>query len=149
MKSFVVIFAFSLFFISFAVRAEKAVEDVLVHTASGETKTLQLEIAQTPIEHEIGLMLRRDLPDNGGMLFYFGRPASEKAFWMKNTLIPLDMIFIGDDNKIVKIHPMAEPESTTPVPSDFPVVAVIEVKGGRAEALGIKVGDRVEADILK
>ena len=94
---------------------------------------------------EIGLMYRKTMPEDNGMLFLLSAEPKETAFWMKNTLIPLDMLFIARDCTIVNIHAGAEPLSLTPIPSGQPVTAVIELNGGRAQALGIKAGDKVIA----
>ena len=129
--------------------AAKKTEHVVIRTQSGAVHDFYLEVARTPTEVEIGLMLRRDLPDDGGMIFLFGRPAKPVGFWMKNTLISLDMLFIAEDGRIIKLHPRAEPESLTQLPSEGPVVAVIELKGGIAEKLGITVGDRIETPLIQ
>lgn len=90
----------------------------------------------------MGLMFRRSLAPDRGMLFPFAEP-QYAAFWMKNTLIPLDMIFIRKDGTIARIAPMTTPMSLDPVPAGEPVVAVLEIKGRRAAELGIRPGDRV------
>lgn len=87
-------------------------------------------------------MYRRSLPANHGMLFPY-RPSQNVAFWMKNTLIPLDMIFIRSDGTIVRIA-HAIPQSLEPVPSGEPVAAVLEIRGGRSGELGIAEGDTVD-----
>jgi uncharacterized membrane protein (UPF0127 family) len=101
-----------------------------------------VEMASTPEEQAKGLMFRRELPEGQGMLFDFHkeRPAS---FWMKNTYIPLDMIFIRGDGRILRIAENTVPLSETLVPSGGPVRAVLEVIGGTAKKLGITPGDRV------
>jgi hypothetical protein len=110
--------------------------------SGGRTHDFAVEVAQTPEEQAQGLMFRRSLPPNGGMLFPFNppRPAS---FWMKNTLIPLDMIFIGTDGRIESIAANTVPQSLKPSTSRGIVAAVLEIAGGRAAELGIKEGDRV------
>ena len=113
-----------------------------VRTAGvGELK-FQVEVARTPEEQERGLMFRTSLPANGGMIFPYDppRPAS---FWMKNTLIPLDMIFIRKDGTIARIVDNTTPESLEPVQSGEPVAAVLELAGGRAAELGLAEGDKV------
>ena len=87
-------------------------------------------------------MFVRDLPADEGMLFPESAP-QVAYFWMKNTYIPLDMVFVGEDHRIEKIIARAKPFSLALLSSDQPVIAVIELKGGDAEALGIRVGDRV------
>ena len=87
-------------------------------------------------------MFVRDLPATEGMLFPEGSP-QVAHFWMKNTYIPLDMVFVGKDGRIVKIIPNARPFSLDVLSSDVPVIAVLEIRGGEARELGMGVGDRV------
>lgn len=89
------------------------------------------------------MMFRRSVGAGQGMIFPYDPPQSV-AFWMKNTLIPLDMIFVRADGSIARIAPNATPESLDPVPSGEPIAAVLEIRGGRAAELGIAAGDRVE-----
>ena len=113
-----------------------------IHSAGGVTE-VALEVATTPAAQERGLMYRTSLADGHGMLFVF--PAeSEHQFWMKNTLIPLDMLFIAADGRIVGIHADATPLSTVPVGVGKPSRFVLEVPGGFAARRGIAPGDRVE-----
>ncbi len=106
-----------------------------------------VELARTPEQQQQGLMFRRALPADAGMLFDFGatRPAT---FWMRNTLIPLDMIFISADGRIADIHERAVPLSEATIESKVPVRAVLELNGGTVERLGIKLGDRVHHPIF-
>ena len=101
-----------------------------------------VEIADTEPEREKGLMFRKKLPDGQGMLFDFQRE-QDVSFWMKNTYIPLDMIFIQGNGRILRIAENAKPLSTDLIPSEGPVLAVLEVSGGTAHRLGIAPGDRV------
>jgi uncharacterized membrane protein (UPF0127 family) len=87
-------------------------------------------------------MHRQSLAPNAGMIFPYAAP-QPVAFWMKNTVIPLDMIFIREDGTIARIAANTTPYSLDPVSSVEPVVAVLEIAGGRAAELGIAVGDRV------
>jgi uncharacterized membrane protein (UPF0127 family) len=106
----------------------------------------QVEQAKTAAEQERGLMYRTDLADNGGMLFWPYPPEGpprEANFWMKNTPSALDIIFIRADGTIAHIAENAVPFDETPLPSGEPVGAVLEIKGGRAAALGIAEGDKV------
>ena len=107
----------------------------------------QVEMAITPEEKEHGLMFRRELPDGQGMLFDF-QTDQNVAFWMKNTYIPLDMIFIRGDGSILRIAENTEPLSDRLVPSGGPVRAVLEVIGGTARKLGIAPGDHVTGSIF-
>jgi uncharacterized protein len=108
----------------------------------------QVEMAITPEEKEHGLMFRRELPEGHGMLFDF-QFDQNVAFWMKNTYIPLDMLFIRADGRILRIAENTEPLSERNVPSGGPVRAVLEVIGGTAKKLGIAAGDRVGGSIFK
>lgn len=102
---------------------------------------LDVEIAATQEQQERGLMFRRDLPADKGMLFPYD-PPREVAFWMKNTVIPLDILFIGPEGRIVKMVE-AQPLDQTPLPSGQPVKAVLEIKGGLAASAGLATGDQV------
>jgi uncharacterized membrane protein (UPF0127 family) len=109
-----------------------------IRSASGEHR-FTVEVAATPEQQERGLMFRRSLGPDQGMIFPYS-PSQEVGFWMKNTLIPLDMIFIRSDGTIVRIV-TAKPHSLDPVRSGEPVSAVLEIAGGRAAELGIREGD--------
>lgn len=106
-----------------------------------------VEIADTEPEREKGLMFRKELPEGHGMLFDFHRE-QEVGFWMQNTYISLDMIFIQGDGRILRIAENTEPLSTRIIPSGGPVRAVLEVIAGTAEKLGIAPGDRVASPIF-
>ena len=107
----------------------------------------EVEMAITPEEKEHGLMFRKELPAGHGMLFdfQFDQPV---AFWMKNTYIPLDMLFIRSDGRILRIAENTEPFSERNIPSGGPVRAVLEVISGTAKKLGIAPGDRVGGSIF-
>ncbi|BCX16982.1 MAG: hypothetical protein KatS3mg117_0664 [Geminicoccaceae bacterium] len=111
------------------------------------TVSFTIELAITPDELARGLMFRASLPERHGMLFDFGRE-QEVAFWMRNTLIPLDMLFIGADGVVRHLHENATPLSEEAIPSRYPVRAVLEIAGGSARRLGIAVGDRVRHPIF-
>lgn len=115
---------------------------VTVETAGGGEIGFQVELALTAADQQRGLMFREEMAEDAGMLFVFDvvRPAS---FWMRNTLIPLDMLFIAPDGTILNIVERAEPETDTPRRSAGPVRAVLEINGGLAGLLGIAAGDRV------
>jgi uncharacterized protein len=106
-----------------------------------------VELADNEAERERGLMFRKELPEGQGMLFDFHRE-QQVGFWMKNTLIPLDMIFIAGDGRIVSIAHSAKPLSEDVIYSKAPVRAVLEVIGGTARRLGIEPGDRVAKPIF-
>jgi hypothetical protein len=99
-------------------------------------------VADTPARAEQGLMFVRDLPAGRGMVFPF-RPARIVSFWMKNTYIELDMLFIAADGRVVKIIERAAPLRLDQLSSEVPVAAVLELRGGEAGLLGLKVGDLV------
>jgi uncharacterized protein len=109
---------------------------------TGRSHVFTVEVARTPNDQAQGLMNRRALAPDSGMLFPFDppRPAS---FWMRNTLIPLDMIFIRPDGAIARIAANTVPMSETQVAVGEPMTAVLELRGGRAGELGIREGDRV------
>lgn len=113
-----------------------------IASAGGGSHVFTVEMARTSDQQAQGLMHRRTLAPDAGMLFPFDppRPAS---FWMRNTLIPLDMIFIRADGTIARVAANAVPLSETPVAVEEPVTAVLEIAGGRAAQLGIRDGDRV------
>ncbi len=115
---------------------------VVIH-GSRETVTVNIEIADTPDKRASGLMYRRDLAPDAGMLFLF-RTAAPQKFWMKNTVLPLDMIFIGANRKIVGIVADTRPFSTNPLGPDEPSQYVLEVNAGFAAKHGLAVGDQVE-----
>jgi uncharacterized membrane protein (UPF0127 family) len=101
-----------------------------------------VEIVDNDADRAKGLMYRKELPEGRGMLFDFQRE-QDVSFWMQNTYIPLDMIFIRADGRILRIAENTEPLSTRLVPSGGPVRGVLEVIGGTARKLGIAPGDRV------
>lgn len=125
-----------------AAQDEIETEKLLIVTASGKRHGFDVEVAHTPPQQAYGLMNRKSMPQDHGMLFIFQTEAG-RSFWMKNTLIPLDMVFIRADGTIHHIHENAIPQDLTPVLSNGPVRAVLEVNGGRMEALGIRPGDKV------
>jgi uncharacterized membrane protein (UPF0127 family) len=129
------------------VSACQAQPQVTIATAEGRELTFQVEVADTPAKRELGLQYRRDLAMDHGMIFLF--PAeSQLSFWMKNTPIPLDMIFINKDRKIIGIVEQAVPFSTdsrsVPGASQF----VLEINGGLSKRHGIKAGDSVRFQAL-
>jgi uncharacterized membrane protein (UPF0127 family) len=107
-----------------------------------ETHRFQIELARTPEQQQFGLMFRNKMAADAGMLFVYDRP-QRISMWMKNTLIPLDMIFIGADGRVVDIAERRVPLSVEPIYSSGPALAVLEVNGGTAARLGLKPGDTV------
>ena len=112
-----------------------------IRSATGEHR-FTVEVAATPEQQERGLMFVRSLAPDRGMIFPYD-PPQPVSFWMKNTLIPLDMIFIRADGAIARIV-TAKPLDETAVPGGESIAAVLEIAGGRAAELGIRAGDTVE-----
>ena len=123
------------------VQAAPALLPVVIRTAKGAHR-FDVEVAITREEQAKGLMFRRELGPTTGMLFPMDPPRTA-SFWMKDTLIPLDMLFIRTDGTIAFLQAETEPYSRVPVSAGVPVAAVLELAGGRAAALGIAEGDRV------
>ena len=113
-----------------------------INSANGKHR-FTVEVARTPEEQAQGLMFRKSIPPDRGMIFPYDPPV-QVSFWMKNTLVPLDMVFIGPDGKIGRIAANTTPMSLDPVASIDPVSAVLEIAGGRAAELGIREGDKVD-----
>jgi len=130
-----------------AARAQGGLEPLEITTASG-SHAFQIEIARDEASREKGLMYRRFMPADRGMLFEFERN-EPVAFWMKNTYIPLDMIFIARDGTVTHVAADAEPLSEAIVPSGGPCVAVLELNGGAAARIGLHPGDKVRASFFK
>lgn len=107
------------------------------------TRAFNVEVAETSAQQDKGLMFRTELADNAGMIFPFPEPRIA-SFWMKNTVIPLDIIFIRANGTIESIADNTIPYSTIPVEAGEPVVAVLELRGGLAAELGIAAGDTVK-----
>jgi uncharacterized protein len=135
--------AFGLFLSIIAVSC-RAQPKVTIETAKGQI-SFHVEIAATPEKREVGLMYRRELPPNRGMLFIF--PAEKvNSFWMKNTPIPLDMIFISRERKIVGIVHETVPFSLDGRSVSVPSQYVLEINGGLSHRYGFKAGDLVRFD---
>ena len=132
-----------------AAHAKMRASQLLVAPASGgATQTIQIEVADSEQEKALGLMFRTKLADGEGMLFFYG-PEREITMWMRNTYIPLDMLFIRADGVIHRIEAKAEPLSDNVIASNGPVAAVVEMAGGAAGRLGIKAGDKVRHEVFK
>jgi uncharacterized membrane protein (UPF0127 family) len=113
-----------------------------VESGGGERHRFEVELARTGAQHAQGLMYRRNLAEDAGMLFLY-RGAGTVSMWMKNTTIPLDMMFIAPDGRIVDIAERTVPYSLETVSSRYAASAVLEVNGGTVARLGIQPGDRV------
>jgi uncharacterized membrane protein (UPF0127 family) len=121
-------------------------EILTVETANGRVR-LNVEIADDDAERQHGLMYRQSLPDDRGMLFDFPQP-EYASFWMRNTPLSLDIIFIGVDGRILNIADHTTPYSEGQIPSVGLTRGVLELRAGRAEELGIRAGDRVRHRIF-
>jgi uncharacterized protein len=116
-------------------------DTLVLETSSGE-HAFTVEVAETEQERSLGLMFRRDLPADHGMIFLH-EPPQPVFMWMRNTYIPLDMIFIDQQGRVHKIESHTEPFSTEPIGSDGIVAAVLELNAGTADRIGLRTGDRV------
>ncbi len=125
----------------------RAAEATLEIVSKSGVHAFAVELATNDTERSRGLMFRKELPEGHGMLFIFGRD-EPVSFWMHNTLISLDMIFIRNDGRILRIAESTDPLSDRLIPSGGPVRSVLEVIGGTARKLGIEPGDRVESAAL-
>jgi uncharacterized membrane protein (UPF0127 family) len=117
-------------------------EPMTILGREGRRHDFTVEMAITPDQQTIGLMFRPAIGADEGMIFDWGRPR-ESSMWMRNTLIPLDMVFIAADGRIIRIAERTVPLSLTPIGSGGPVRATLELQGGITERLDIRVGDRV------
>jgi uncharacterized membrane protein (UPF0127 family) len=128
-------------FTLFAQASATGTGTLVLKTETGD-HNFNIEVATTREEQALGLMFRRSLPENAGMLFLYERP-QPAAMWMKNTLIPLDMVFIAPDGSVLRIEANTEPFSTAVIPSEGAVSAVLELNAGQAGKIGLKRGDKV------
>jgi uncharacterized membrane protein (UPF0127 family) len=123
------------------VKPPARLEALEIVTGKGRVR-FQVEIAATPAQQKRGLMFRESLAPDRGMLFTYAKPRPA-AFWMKNTLIPLDIIYIAPNGRVLSIARNARPHDETPIASGGMVLGVLEIAGGRAAQLGVLPGDRV------
>ena len=131
---------------SYAQSPDPVRQELVVATAEGD-RVFQVEIADEPQERSRGLMFRREMAKDHGMLFDYGeeRPAS---FWMRNTYIPLDMLFVKADGTVESIAERTTPLSELSVKSQGPVRYVLEINGGLSDELGIEPGDKLSGPAL-
>lgn len=115
---------------------------ITIVTKKGEKKVFNVELALTAPQQEEGLMFVKEMPQDSGMLFLF-RTVLPRTFWMKDTLIPLDMLFIEADGTIQHVHSMAKPQDLSRITSGKPCKAVLEINGGLSDKMGIEAGDVV------
>jgi len=118
---------------------------LVLETQSGSHR-FEVEIADTDEKRTVGLMYRRSLRENAGMLFLY-EPPQPIAMWMRNTYIPLDMVFISPDNKVHRIVERTEPFSLQTIPSGGTVKGILEVNAGVAAKIGVKPGDAVRYNL--
>ena len=130
-----------------AAQPELPKEKLVIVTSDGAQHDFEVELATTPAQQETGLMFRPSVPPNGGMLFDWGG-VRDSSMWMRNTIAPLDMLFINPDGSIRHIAEDTTPQSLAVIPSGGEVRATLEVAAGTAARLHIKVGDKVEARIF-
>jgi uncharacterized membrane protein (UPF0127 family) len=114
---------------------------LVLKTETGE-HSFDVEVMTTHGERAKGLMFRRSLPERSGMLFLYDRPQAA-TMWMKNTFIPLDMVFIAEGDTVHRIESNAEPFSTAIISSEGDIIAVLELNAGEAARIGLKRGDKV------
>lgn len=129
--------------------APKVLEKVAISILSGDNTrhNFTVELARTTQEQRTGMMFRRHVAKNTGMLFLF-KEERERNFWMKNTLVSLDILFIRKNGVIHHIHPNAEINTLARISSDGAVSAVLEIGAGEAETLGLHVGDRILYEVF-
>ena len=127
--------------------AQEGIEGLDIVTATGPHH-FSVEVMRTDAGREKGLMFRKYLPAERGMLFDF-KTEQPVMMWMKNTFLPLDMVFISRNGKVVNVAENAEPLSEATIASDGPVFAVLEVNAGEARTIGIKPGDEVRHPMFK
>lgn len=136
------IFICALLLVSSVSLAAELPRDVVLVEAGGSQYRFEVEVADDPDERAEGLMYRESLADNAGMLFLYPKPQPVE-FWMKNTPLSLDIVFVREDGTIARIAENTTPMSEDLIPSGEPVRAVLEVKAGTMRQLGVTVGDRV------
>ncbi len=140
MKQFIF---FLILIFSLSLRAE----ELRILTQGSKSFLFNVELAETPLKRAVGLMNRKDLPERGGMLFLF--PTKENvSMWMKDTYIPLDMLFFDETGQITSLIENARPLDMSLLRSQGPVKGVLEIKGGTVRTLGIQVGDIIETELL-
>jgi uncharacterized membrane protein (UPF0127 family) len=133
----------TLFLLLFGLATARAADAgrLVFETATG-SHAFSVELAATPQQREVGLMYRRSLAEDRGMLFDFGAPQAV-SMWMQNTYVSLDMVFVREDGRVRRVEERTEPLSTRIVSSGAPVRYVVEIVGGAAARIGLKPGDRV------
>ena len=126
----------------------QTLEALTIAGQGGERHSFKVEVARNDADRAQGLMYRRAMPADQGMLFDFAK-VGPVSMWMQNTYLPLDMLFVRPDGTIAQIATNTEPLSTQTIPSGEPVLAVLELNAGTAAQLNIKPGDRLEHPLFK
>lgn len=121
--------------------AETKTIPLIIHTHK-QNSCYEVEVAENALQRVIGLMFRKELSANNGMIFIY-EESQKRTFWMKNVSFPLDMIFIRASGEISKLVRNARPNSELPISSDGPVIAVLELRGGTVDNMNIYAGDKV------
>ncbi|MBX2854290.1 MAG: DUF192 domain-containing protein [Rhodobacteraceae bacterium] len=124
-----------------------ATASVTVESAGGGVHVFSAEVADTAATRNHGMMYRTKLAKDAGMLFVYD-PPQPAAFWMRNTLIPLDIVFISPEGRIIRIAENARPRDETPLPSGGVIIAALEIQGGLSRRLGLAPGDIVRSIAL-
>ena len=132
---------------AWAASPPSATDDLSIATASGDHR-FTVEVMRTRDQLERGLMFRRQMAPDRGMLFDFGSP-QPVSMWMKNTYLPLDMVFIAADGRVVSVKRDAEPMSEAIIPSGGNVLGVLELNAGTAARIGLQPGDHVADPMFK
>lgn len=122
--------------------------DPLTILSGGKSHVFQVELADTPEESELGLMYRKEMARDRGMIFHFGKP-TQTGMWMKNCVFPQDMLFLDADGAVLAIAENARPGSERIITPGFPFTGVLELNGGVVKELGLKPGDRIQHKMFK
>jgi uncharacterized protein len=124
-------------------QSELRTEKVTIISQANQRHMFTVEMAVTLVEQAVGLMFRPQLAPDRGMIFVWS-PGREVAMYMRNTLVPLDFLFVDESHRIARIYQNAAPEDSAPIPSQGPVIYTVEIPGGTVARLGIATGDTIE-----
>ncbi len=145
---FLTLILFSVLTLSTAACAQDDFETLEIQRENGETLHFKVKIADEPQEWADGLMGIKSMPEDEGMLFLFN-DLNHRAFWMKDTLIPLDMLFLAEDGRINQIYYEAQPLDEYRIETVYPAKAVLEINGGLAEKYGLTLKDKIKHPAFK
>lgn len=132
-------------FVMVGVTACQADKQIIIETPSGKREAFSIDLARTPKEQQQGLMFVESMADDYGMLFIYSAPRNA-LFWMKNTLIPLDMLFFDENNMLIHIEHSATPHDLRPRGPKVRVCSILELNGGTAKKLEISTGSKLLSD---